>query len=354
MTKNISRDKAVTIKDIARSCAVSVVTVSRVLSGSDYPVSAALRQKILKTANELNYRPNLFARGLKTNQSMEIAIVIPSITNPFYTSIVSGVEREAVKNGYNITLYNCHSQALSEKTIIENIINRRIDRLVLSVADRQSLLIKKMVSKGIKVVLLDCMAPDVPCNQIYFNYYKGSLLETQYLIDKGHRRIAYLGLKPERQSRIDRMNGFKEALLQAGLECNETLLFTFEDPEGGAENIEFKAGFNLARRALQAPDRPTAIVAANDMMALGVLSYLNSVNIQVPAEISVVGFDDSIFSELSHPAITTVRVPAEQMGEMAARLLLDGNKESTGSNFNIVLEPELVERNSVAVVQAGF
>lgn len=345
---NKTGNKAVTIKDIAHLCGVSAITVSRVLSGSNYPVSGEVRERVLKAAKELKYRPNLLARGLKTNQGLEIAIVIPSLTNPFYTSIVSGVERVAARSGYGITLYNCNNRYLSETAMIENIIKRRIDRLVLSVADNSAALIKQIASNGIKVVLLDCQAPDAQCNQIYFNYYKGSMLETEYLIANGHRRIAYLSLKPDRQSRIDRLDGFKAALLKSGLNFTAAMVFTADEQTELAEHSEFKAGFGLARQALASPLNPTAMVAANDMMALGVLSYLNSVALRVPEAISVVGFDDSIFSELSHPAITTVRVPAEQMGQMAAKLLLDDAPANAGSNFNIVLEPELVERHSVA------
>jgi LacI family transcriptional regulator len=347
LSTKIKKNKATTIKDIAHFCGLSAVTVSRVLSGSDYPVSTEAKEKIIKAAKELNYQPNLFARGLKTNKSMEIAIIIPSITNPFYTSIVSGVENIALRNGYSIILYNCNNRYTSEATIIDNIINRRIDKLVLSIADNNSALIKKVVSNGIKVVLVDCMIADMTCNQIYFNYCKGGALAAKYLVDKGHRRIAYLGLKLDRQSRIDHFEGFKEAMLKSGLKLDDGCIFVFDEVEDQGENIEFKAGFNLAKQAVASVYKPTAIVTANDMMALGALSFFNSVSIKVPDDVSMVGLDDSIFSEISHPAITTVRVPAEQMGEMAAKHLLDDIKESKSSKFNIILEPELIERQSV-------
>jgi LacI family transcriptional regulator len=348
LSDKIKKNKATTIKDIANFCGVSAVTVSRVLSGSNYPVSVEAKEKIVKAAKELNYQPNLFARGLKTNKSMEIAIMIPSISNPFYTSIVAGVENIALKNGYSIILYNCNNRYTSEAIIIDNIINRRIDKLVLSIVGNNPALIKKVVSKGIKVVLVDCMMPDLICNQIYFNYCKGGEVATEYLINRGHRRIAYLGLKPDRQSRNDHFEGVKEAMLRSGLKFDNDCIFVFDDQEDRVENIEFKAGFTLAKKAIGSVCKPTAIVTANDMMALGALSYFNSVSIKVPDDISMVGFDDSIFSEISHPSITTVKVPAEQMGEMAVKHLLDEIKESKSSKFNIILEPEMIERQSVS------
>lgn len=350
----MNKNKAVTIKDIARACGVSIVTVSRVLSGTDYPVKNETREKILKTAKELNYQPNLFARGLKTNKTTEIVVVVPSITNPFYTSIITGVENVAIKKGHSVTLFNCANRHGSGSAIIDNIISRRIDKIVLSTGDNNGLPVKKLISKNVKVVLVDCLIPDVDCNRIYFNYRKGARLETEYLIKQGHRRFLYLGLKPDTQTRIDRIEGFKDALKDAGIPFENDFILYFDESkelESNGENIEYKAGFTLAKAALASPVKPTAIIAANDMMALGVLSYFNSVNIKVPEDISVVGFDDSIFAEVSHPAITTIRVPAEQMGEMAAKLLLDGEQgEADNPKFKIVLEPELVVRHSVKAI----
>jgi len=350
----MNKSKAVTIKDIARACGVSIITVSRVLSGSDYPVKNETREKVLKAAKELNYQPNLLARGLKTNKTTEIVVVVPSITNPFYTSIITGVENVAIKNGHSVTLFNCANRHGSGSTIIENIINRRVDKVVLSTGDSNALQVKKLISKHVRVVLVDCMIPDVDCNRIYFNYRKGAYLETEYLIKQGHRRFRYLGLKPDSQTRIDRVEGFKDALRDAGIKFEDDFILYFDESkelESNRENIEFKAGFTLAKEAIASPVKPTAIIAANDMMALGVLSYCNSINIKVPEDISVVGFDDSIFAEISHPAITTIRVPAEQMGEMAAKLLLDGEQdEADNPKFNIVLEPELIVRNSVKAI----
>lgn len=348
----MNKNKPVTIKDVARSCGVSMVTVSRVLSGSDYPVKDETREKVLKAAEALNYQPNLLARGLKTNKTTEIVVVVPSITNPFYTSIITGVENVAIKNGYSVTLFNCANRHGSTVSIIESIVNRRVDKVVLSTGDSLALQVKKLLSKHVKVVLVDCWIPEVDCHRIYFDYRKGARMITEYLINKGHRRFVYLGLKPDSQTRIDRVEGFKDALKDADLEFSDDFIIYFDESEAmdsNRENIEFKADFALANDVLASPVKPTAIVAANDMMALGVLSYCNSVNIKVPDDISVVGFDDSIFSELSHPAITTIRVPAEYMGEMAAKLLFN-EEESNTPKYNIVLEPELIVRNSVKVM----
>lgn len=348
------KNKAVTIKDVARECGTSVTTVSRVLSNGGYPVSSQLRDRIVKTAERLNYTPNLFARGLKTNKSSELAILIPSITNPFYTSLVSGIESIAIKEGYNILLYNTNSSNLSEEKIIRSVLGKRISGMIISTGNDSAEFIKELQNKknpSIRIVLVDYAVSGSNYSSVYYDYRKGSALGVEYLINKGHRNLVYAGLKPDRRTRVDRIEGFKDAVMRAGLPFRDEMLCIYDSDTDQKENLEFLAGIELAKRILMMSDRPTSVVAVNDMVAFGLMNYFSRKGIKIPQEISILGFDDNLFCEVSYPPLTTVRVPSRQMGEMASRLLIDEIRTNSGSPFvNLTIEPSLVERFTVAEI----
>ena len=346
------KDKVATIKDIARECGASVTTVSRVLSSSGYPVSSQMRDKIVKTAERLNYTPNLFARGLKTNESSELAILIPSISNPFYTSLVSGIESVVSKEGYNILLYNTNSSNLSEGKIVRSVLGKRISGMIISTGNDSAEFIKELQNEkrpGIRIVLVDYAVPGSNHSSVYYDYRKGSALGVEYLVNKGHRNIVYAGLKLDRRTRIDRIEGFKDAIGRAGLPFRDEMLCIFDDNANEKENLEFLAGIELAKRICMNGERPTAVVAVNDMVAFGLMNHFSRKGIKIPQDISILGFDDNLFCEVSYPPLTTVRVPSRQMGEMAARLLVDEIRGDGKSSYvNLTLEPSLVERHTVA------
>jgi len=345
------RNKAATLKDVARESGASVATVSRVLSNSGYPVSQEMRNRILKTAERLNYTPNLFARGLKTNESSEIAVLVPSISNPFYTSLVSGIEHVAAKEGYNILLYNTNNSSRSEQKIIRSALGKRIGGMIISTGNDSVAFIKELQNRKmhpVKTVLVDYAVPGSNLSSVCYDYRKGSMLGVEYLISKGHRNIVYAGLKPDRRTRIERIEGFKDAIARAGISFRDDMLLIYDGSTEDKENIEFMAGIELAERILARSEKPTSVVAVNDMVAFGILNCFNREGIRIPEDISVLGFDDSLFCEVSCPPLTTVKVPARQMGEMAAKLLVDQIKDEGGSHLNLTIEPTLVERCTVA------
>lgn len=344
-----------TIKDIARECGVSVTSVSRVLSNSDYPVSAQMREKIIRTAQRLNYTPNLFARSLKTNESSEIAILVPNIVNPFYTSLVSGIESVAVKEGYTISLYSTDSNNLSERKIINSIHGKRISGMIISTGSDNGEFIKVLQSNSqspIRIVLVDYPAPCSNHSSVFFDYRKGSALGVEYLIRKGHRDIIYAGLKPDRRTRAERIEGFKDVIEKAGIPFNEEALCIYDGNVKAKENPEFYAGKELAKRICAKSKKPTAVVAMNDMVAFGLMNYFNRSGVKIPQDISILGFDDNLFCEVSYPPLTTVRIPSRQMGELAAKILVDEMKNDNADSYvNLTIEPSLIERNTVAEIQ---
>ncbi|TMV52714.1 LacI family transcriptional regulator [Paenibacillus mesophilus] len=336
--------KSLTIHDIAKMAEVSSATVSRVLSNSSYPVSPELRSKILRIAKETNYVPNLLGKQLKTKTSMTIGVVIPTITNLFYSSIILGVEEIARKNNYQVLLCNSFQDPELEDKYIQAMFEKQVRGLVISSISSDKKQLKHFIDMGLNVVALDQKMEMEDVCQVDFDYRKGGYIATRHLIAKGHKRIAYLTAPLDRPSRISIHDGYLAAMREAGLEQIVQ--------EGGKETYsgtyEFENGKEQTRRLLDKGERPTAIFACNDMTAFGVVNELSSMGVKVPEDMSVMGFDGIDFGQMMTPPLTTVLQPTYEMGRLACNMLLDmlidGKKPETG----IMLQPKLLERESVA------
>ncbi|MGN0479006.1 MAG: LacI family DNA-binding transcriptional regulator [Hominenteromicrobium sp.] len=344
-----STAKKVTIRDIAGYCGVSAATASRVLSGSSYPVHAETRQKVLEASRLLGYIPNSLAQNLRTGAPDEIAVVIPTLSNPFYTSLVSGFEAVVSSNRNSLVLY-VGSSYRDADTLIKNIAGRNPKGILIAAPTLYRSFLDASdagVFPGAKLVFADCPAPVSRHCSVCFDYKKGTCLGTEYLIRSGHTNIVYAGLVPDRESRKLRVQGFREALLAQGLPFSDDMVVLPCDGTLNDERRLIDAGEHLAGLILQRPVRPTAIAAVNDMVAFGILRHLHRRGIAVPQEISVIGFDDTLFCEACNPPLTTVKVQDEQIGRMAGTLLLNAlNQVAQGVTLSV--EPSIVERASVA------
>jgi LacI family transcriptional regulator len=345
----MKKDKPVTIKDIAAATGYSVTTVSRVLNRINYPVKKDARNKILNSAKELNYVPNLLAKGLKTSKSREIAVIVNSFTNTFNISLLSGIENILLREGYNALFYNTKNLFIEKhQRIIESILSKRIEGVILPSVYTNPDTINIFLSNNIKVVLIDHQLDGMNCSSVYFNYKKGLVMLTEHFLEMGHRRIVYLHLKPDTRSKLDRLEGFRETLVKANIPYSDEYIFTYELTDFDGENPDFKAGVILAERVLNLSIKPTAIIADNDIMALGVLYYLNKNKISLPGDMSVAGYDGIIYSAMTYPPLTTIKVPAREMGESAANILIEYIKVNKNFEHKIIFEPELVKRESVS------
>ncbi|WP_274652073.1 LacI family DNA-binding transcriptional regulator [Paenibacillus humicola] len=339
--------KTITIHDIARIAQVSSATVSRVLSNSTYPVSHAMREKILKTASELKYIPNQLGKQLKTNTNMTLGVIIPSITNPFYSSVISGIEEIAVDHGYHVLLCNARQDPKLEEQFMKTIFEKQIKGLIISSISNNTKLLKQLIDLGLNVIALDQDIDEKEVSRIEFDFRKGGYMAATYLIGKGHRNIAYVTSPLDRPSRKSTCQGYLDAMRQFGLEPVVE--------EAGAESkaaydgiYEFDNGKRLTGRLLDRSDRPTAIFACNDMTAFGIINELTSQGLSVPQDVSVVGFDGIEFGRMITPALTTVKQPDYEMGRMACGMLMDMMNGNKKPYLNFMLQPELIERSSVA------
>ncbi|MBP1692933.1 MAG: LacI family transcription regulator [Chloroflexi bacterium] len=335
---------AVTIKDIAKQTGVSHSTVSRALRGSNL-VSAQTTQHIQRVAVEMGYHPSAAARSLKTNQTHALGVVVSSIDDPFFGEILQGIEDVAQSNGYSLFIAASQRDSDRERLILQAMSEHRVDGVIIcstSFSNRQSRLLQEY---GIPIVVINNQAAEDYRYSIYHDDIDGSRQITRYLIGLGHQKIAYLGNSLSGRTTQDRMSGYQQEMQASRLLVPPG--YIHEVPGGGPTH-----GMIGLDHFLDLPDRPTALVCFNDLMAIGVLKGLQLAGIEVPEELSVTGFDNILFSAYTNPPLTTFDQPKKYIGSEAARLLLGLFKSDTGSNLPDskiqILKGRLLVRKSTA------
>jgi LacI family transcriptional regulator len=328
----------ITIKDIAAEAGISYATVSRALNNKP-GVKKDTRLKVLETAERLGYYPHAVARSLVTRQTRTIALVLPDITNPFFPEVARGVEEAATQAGYNVFLCNTNWDMQKELSFLELFQSRRIDGLILASSSHDSSIIDRFVRTNAALVILNSFDREFACHRVVSDNIRGGYMAGKHLIRLGHRRIGFIGGLSTARSTIDRYRGYQMAVEETGLKVINNLArygsFTWE------------SGHSNAMDLLSTQKRPTAIFAANDLMALGVMQAADELGLAIPGNLAVVGFDDIVFSSYPRVHLTTIAQPKQLIGETAAKIIIEelqfGRKQV---KQNIVLEPELVVRKS--------
>lgn len=336
--------KQATLRDIARHSGLSLATVSRVLSDSDYVVSEANRQRVLAAASELNYMPNELGKSLKTRSTRDIGVILPNITNPYFALLLQGITDEAGKRGYHVLLCSAHRDAAREAENISMLVSKRVDGILLSSINPDSETVRRAVSVGCRILALEQPLP-IDCPQLDFDYRQGALLATRYLISLGHTEIGFIGAPLDRPSRRMMLEGYRDALTEADLPIREEyeMLSGVESESIGVYELE--NGGECAKAFLAMKHRPTGFVAINDMTAIGAMRVFTAAGIRIPEDISIVGFDNIPYCELCTPPLTTVNQHAYELGALAVRKLLDQSSREGA------LLPELVVRGSCRAIK---
>lgn len=339
-----------TIHDVARKAGVSSATASRVLSGSDYPVSKAARDRILAAAEALNYKPNLIGQMLKKSSSGDIGIILPNISNPFYTELVLGAETAAKQRGFGLLLCNTLRSEHRENEYLESLCQKQVGGVILSsVSTNLSTLKGLMRSHQLRVVTLDQSMPEITSGCVDFQVRRGARDAVCYLSECGHKRIALLSSPAKLYSRKQVRRGYREGLSACGLPQDDTLEFfaTAETELASGEIYEFENGRLLADKILELPDPPTAVLCVNDITAAGVLQRLSERGVRVPDDISVMGMDNSSVSRLVAPALTTVDQFPFEAGMRIALSLIDAMTAGQAPHECVEITPRIVVRQSV-------
>lgn len=302
------------MKDVARHAQVSLSTVSYVLNDSG-PVAPERRNRVLDAVRVLEYSPNESARNLKRRSAATIGMIVPDLTNQFFAMVTEGVQRAASARDVLVVLVVPDASEQPEEKQAQLLRSQRVDGVVyLSGTGSMPASIYELARSG-PVVLVDEQIPGMDLPAVVCEARKGAREVAALVMEHGHRRVAVIGGPPGLWTAQQRLAGYREAFAGAGIDPDSVPVLPGDYRQA--------SGYELAARALAAEPRPTALVCANDLMAIGAMEYCREVGLRVPADVSVVGFDDLPVSALLTPRLTSVRQPAHDMGFRAASALFD-------------------------------
>jgi LacI family repressor for deo operon, udp, cdd, tsx, nupC, and nupG len=322
------------IREVARIAGVSVATVSRALSSPE-KVSRESIKKVQAAIQKVNYRPNMLARNFRSTRAYSIVVLVPDISNPFYSLVIRGIEDHAQQQGYAVLLGDTRDSASREQEYIKLVETRLSDGVIQFRPYSAAALTEQQ--KNLAYVSA-CGCESTPGVSVRIDNVGAAKTMVDYLLSLGHRRIAVIsGLKENPHSQ-DRLAGYKQSLAQAGIPFDEKLI-----AEG---DFTMWSGLNAAHYFCKMSQRPTAIFCMNDEMAIGSIQTLKSYGISVPGDISVTGFDDIPYARYWDPALTTIAQPAKEIGKTAIDTLLQLIEGKTLSQREYILPYEFVARKS--------
>ncbi len=326
-----------TIKHVSEHAGVSQATVSRVINGTSR-VSHDKKLKVEKAIKELGYRPNSIAQALASSRTGSVGVVVPELGGPFFSGILHSIEENLRRFGYHAVVTAGSNTELGQRESVEFLLGRRVDALILHVQHLCDDYLITLEEQGIPVVLVNRFIPEMRQSCIAIDNELGGKLATQYLIQMGHTEIACITGPLDKSDARGRLQGYRIALEEAGLEYNEALV-----SEAGFTE---ETGVIATRKLLKRDCRFSAIFASNDHMAFGAFEALRSNGLAIPEDISLVGFDNNIFARYLTPGLTTIHFPIEQMSTEAVQLTIQKlNKNKRDVNFKLI--PSLVMRDSV-------
>ncbi|MEO0037793.1 MAG: hypothetical protein RIQ59_1004 [Bacteroidota bacterium] len=336
--------KETTLKQIAETLGISITTVSKALK--NYPdVSEKTKQSVLDLANNLQYTPNSFAVNLRMKESKTIGLIIPEVVHHFFSSVVNGIIAEAEKNGYLVIILQSNESIELEKKQVELLINKRVDGIILSLSNESNddLHLKEIVRREIPLVQFDKIAKLIPSSKVIINDQKAAFEATEHLINKGCKKIAHIRGPVNPQNAIDRFLGYKKALEKNNIPFDPKLVYT-------CKNVTFEEGKEFAEQIINDHPDVDGIFVITDLVAVGVLAYLNEINVKVPEKIKIIGFSNWFMSQVITPKLSTVDQPSYEMGVQSFKLLLEqmnANKEMISfSPKTIELTTTIIERES--------
>lgn len=328
----------VTMADVAREAGVSLMTVSRVVNNKG-EISQATRQRVLQIIEQLGYRPSAIARGLATQRTGTLGLVVPDIANPFFSDLARGAEDKSYAAGYNIFLCNTKEEPQREVSTLESLAEKRVDGLLVCSSRLADDPLRAALSHHPVVVLVNRQLPGYDlAGTVCVDDVTGGRLATEHLLQSGHRAVGFLAGPPTSHSGHLRAEGYRAALDAAGLSHHEhRVRHCSSDVSGGRE---------IARELLAERPELTALFCYNDLVAVGALQACMDLNRRVPDDVAIVGFDDIFLAALVTPPLTTCQTPRYDLGIQAMEVLLDRIGGCLNGCEDIVFQPELIVRAS--------
>lgn len=339
----------VTLKDIAARLDLSVTTVSRALGGySD--VAAETQQRVLRTAQEMGYHPNVIAQSLQRQRSNTLGFVIPatrrSLSDPFFLDLLSGIGDGVAECGFDLLVSTCEPLSAAEVAVYERLVRgRRVDGIVVARTRRDDQRLSYLVGRGFPVAAFGRTAMELESPYIDVDGEGGVSQAMRHLLDRGHRRIAFISPPSYLMFAEHRLAGYRKGLEQSGLAFDPGLVI-----EG---DLSQASGHEVMGNLLALADPPTAVLCGNDLMALGAIHAIQNRGLTAGGDVAVVGFDDIPLAEHSHPPLTTVRQPIYEIGKRLAAMVAGIVVGEDLADRQVLLQPELVIRASSANSERG-
>ncbi len=330
------------LEEVAKQARVSTATVSRVLNDVG-PVRASTRVRVLKVIEELNYHPNLHARNLAGGKSRTFGMIVSNLENPFFFDVYKAAEEVARARGFEIILANTGYSPEQLGRNIRLMLGRRVAGLALVISEMDPALIQQLSDLDIPAVFYDVGSPKHNISNITVNYGKGIARAVRYLHELGHRRMAFVSHNPALGPISIRERAFRDTVDEFAPAIDWKIVADSDGIEGG----------RLATREILASGLdPTAIICVNDFMALGVLHELRECGLRVPADVSVTGFDNIKLAEVASPALTTVHVPRDRIGQLMVHVLTEPHAAAEACGRKILIDPEFLVRASTGAARS--
>ncbi len=324
------------IQAVADAAGVSKTTVSHVLSGNR-PVSAATRRKVERVMEELDFRPNFFAQALNSKKSRTVALIAQDMTNPFYPALARGLQNSLASANQVVMLFDAGAGQSLTRTFVDEIIQRRTDGVVVAVSNVDDELLE-LQRAGIAVVAVGSGLSGMPIDWASSDDEQIGSDATTHLHLQGHRRIAIISGPPAAEPGGARLAGYVKAMQELGLAADPHLC--------ALGDWSRDSGTAALYQLLDQPEPPTAVFCANDLMAIGALDAAHESGLDVPGDLAIVGVDDIDAARLVRPALTTIRVPAQDIGRAAGDLLLHRIAEPDGARRHVLVRHSLITRHS--------
>ncbi len=329
------------IYDIAKQAGVSAATVSRVINNERY-VSLKTQEKVQRVLQDTGFIPNANASSLTKKRTITFAVVVPDLTNPFFTEIIHGIEGQAAARKIAVIVSNTDENIDKERKALRFLTERRVDALIIASAARSGDHIISCLGEDTPIVLLDRQPQGLKADLVRSDDHRGAEILVDYLVGLGHRKIGFIAGKRGISTTKLRLDGYRLALEKYGLECQAELIAQGDfKKEGGREGM-------LALLAL--PNPPTSVIASNNLEAIGALSAIREMGLRVPEDLSLVCFDDIELASLVYPFLTVVAQPVRTMGAVAAQLALERLDGKAEQPREVVMQMTLLERRSAGRV----
>jgi DNA-binding LacI/PurR family transcriptional regulator len=326
-----------TIYDVAREAGVSIATVSKVINNTGR-ISDKTRKKVLKIMEELDYQPSVVASALTGKRTYTIGLLIPDLANPFFAEIARSVEDRGQELGFSVVMCSTDYNSDKEAKYISLLKQKSVDGIILASGFKNDKILKELIKEKLPIALISQDIPGLAVDSVTVDDFLGGYQVTEHLLALGHQKIAVIA--EDTRSSKERIRGYQEALKDAGFTCDERLIFV------SASTVEESK--RLAAQLIGLGERPTAVFACNDLLAIGTIQAARENGLILPDDLSVVGFDNTLLATIVDPPLTTVNQPIHEMGRQVVDLLMQKIEGEKNMKQKVVLLPELVIRNSTS------